>query len=246
MSFSAQKEPSRSAFLRGAKMALPIVLGYFPLATAYGILAYQVGLSVMETTAMSLLVYAGASQFMAVNMLSLGAAGVEIVLACFMVNIRHIVMSMALLQRYRHIFPFGRRWAALGTTDETFALLSFAPIRHGKGSDGYFLAGVMLTAYLSWVSGSFFGSFLSANVPAIGSTSSAASMGMALYAMFIGLLVPGLKRQPAMVPTALAGAGICTAFTPVWGSGWAIALGTLGGGFVGMIRSQRSREDDLQ
>lgn len=221
----------RRACGRGAVLAIPIVLGYFPLATAYGILAYQAGLTLSSTVGMSLLVYAGASQFMAVNMIGLGAAGVEIVLACFMVNIRHVVMSMSLLQRYRHLPVRTKRVASLGVTDETFALLSFTAAEDG-GTQGWFLAGVMLSAYASWVSGSLVGSLLSAFIP----PDWAASMSMALYAMFIGLLVPGLQRKPQATGTALAGALVCTAMNPVVGAGWAIALGTLVGGLVGVLR----------
>ncbi len=225
------RSDKRRAFRRGAAMAVPIMLGYFPLATAYGILAYQAGLPAASTVAMSLLVYAGASQFMAVNMIGLGAAGLEIVLACFMVNIRHIVMSMSLLQRYGHLPTSTKRAASLGITDETFAMLSFAPA-DSDHAGGWFLAGVMATSYASWVLGSLVGSLLSSLIPG----DWAASMAMALYAMFIGLLVPGLQRKPDATGTAVAGALVCTALNPVVGAGWAIAMGTLLGGLVGVLR----------
>jgi len=226
------------ALYRGMAMAFPIMLGYFPLAVAYGILSFQAGLPLRSTAAMSVLVYAGASQFMAVNMLGLGAAGTEIVLACFMINIRHIVMSMSLMQRLADLTPAGRKAAALGVTDETFALLSFSEIRSGP-TKGWLLAGVLVSAYGAWVSGSVVGALLSTVIPG----DLAASMAIALYAMFIGLLVPNVKRHPPALTIAAAGALLCTVLTPQVGAGWAIAFGTLGGGLVGVLHAASVPED---
>ena len=106
----------------GAAKAMPIVLGYVPVAFAFGVLARQAGLSELNTVLMSLLVYAGASQFVAVGLFGAGASPATIVLTTFIVNLRHIILSSALA-------PYMSKWkagrlAAFGfqVTDETFAL----------------------------------------------------------------------------------------------------------------------------
>jgi 4-azaleucine resistance transporter AzlC len=80
-------------FREGAKAALPIVLGYLPVGMAFGVLAQKAGLSAFEAGSMSLLVYAGASQFIAVEMISKGAIWFPIVLTTFFINLRHLLMS---------------------------------------------------------------------------------------------------------------------------------------------------------
>ena len=80
-------------FKEGAKAALPIVLGYLPVGMAFGVLARKAGLTSFEVGLMSLLVYVGASQFIAVEMISKGFMWFPIVLTTLFVNLRHLLMS---------------------------------------------------------------------------------------------------------------------------------------------------------
>ena len=83
------KEAKSGTFREGVHDAVPIMLGYVPIGIAYAIIARQGGMSTAETVLMSLLVYAGASQIMAAGMLAQGAAAAVIVLATFLLNLRH-------------------------------------------------------------------------------------------------------------------------------------------------------------
>jgi len=83
-------------FKNGAKAALPIVLGYLPVGMAFGVLARQAGLTPIEIGLMSLLVYAGASQFLAIEMILKGIAWFPTVIATFFINLRHLLMSSTL------------------------------------------------------------------------------------------------------------------------------------------------------
>src|SRR5690625_3197046 len=105
-------------------VGLPIILGYFPVAIAYGVLAKQAGLSLFELTSMSVLVYAGASQFMAVNMLMVSAGWIEIVIATFVLNFRHFIMNLSLMNKWQHLSTSSKLPLSLGVTDETFAVAS--------------------------------------------------------------------------------------------------------------------------
>ena len=108
----------------GIIASLPIAIGYIPIAITFGIIAQAAGLDFMQTLAMSIFIFAGASQFIGVNLIITGIPFIEIVLATFILNFRHFLMSSSLMTklapiRKRVLFVIG-----FGVTDETFALAS--------------------------------------------------------------------------------------------------------------------------
>lgn len=215
----------------GIVAGMPIMLGYLPVALTYGVLAGRSGMTMVELTLMSVLVFAGAAQFLAVGMVASGTGIIEIILATFVLNFRHFIMSFSFVNRLKGIAVKAKLPMALGLTDETFAMSSLykdpADERHGA----YFYASLILTAYVSWVAGSFFGGVLGDVMPERLSD----SMGIALYAMFIGLLIPSLKGSVRVA--SIAGAAmlinfICQSFE--MSEGWSIVLGTVLGGFLGI------------
>src|SRR5690625_7559505 len=109
---------AKNQFKQGIKQGIPIFLAYFPIAITYGVIASQAGLSLLELTSMSILVYGGAAQFMAINMLSLHIGAIEIVLATFVINFRHFVMGLAFAHRQAHIPVRWKMGLSLGLTDE--------------------------------------------------------------------------------------------------------------------------------
>lgn len=221
-------------FLQGVKQSLPIVLGYFSVAISYGVIALQTGISLWHTLSMSLLIYAGASQFMAVSMIGLGASAMELVLATLVLNFRYFVLSFSLMSRLTTI---SQRWKAILSywlTDETFTVSALkadeteeSPSEENgakKGLSHAYLAGLFITPYLFWNLGTLSGALLSTFIPpSIGD-----SMTIALYAMFIGLLVPALGKGWGIAAIALAGALICSALVLLLdiNSGWGIVLAT--------------------
>ena len=96
----------RQSVVDGLITATPIMIGYLPIALAYGVLANQAGLSLIELTSMSALVFGGASQFMVLNMMLVQATYVELVLATFVLNFRHFIMSLSMSHRLRQ-YPLG-------------------------------------------------------------------------------------------------------------------------------------------
>lgn len=229
---SRTQEPAAPQQLKsGLAAAVPVMLGYLPVAIAFGVLAVQSGLRPWTAVVMSLLVYAGASQFMAVNMLLAGAGPAAIVAATLGLNFRHFVMSMSLLRVFRRL---PRRWRALlgcWLTDETFAVSTLAGRGGGTEAGRYYLLALYVASYLSWVGGTALGTLLSTAIPArLGS-----AMSIGLYAMFIALLVPAVRAHWRFALVAAAGAGVNAAATPVLGSGWSIVLATALGGAVGVF-----------
>ena len=210
---------------------MPIVLGYLPVAVTFGVLASQVGMSLTELTLMSALVYAGASQFMGANMIAAQASAIEIVVATFVLNFRHFIMSFSFSNLVRETIPLkSRLLLSLGLTDETFAVTSLKKENAGEKNSGYFFGTVILIAYLSWVSGSFIGGLFGEIIP----EQLSQSMGIALYAMFIGLLVPAVKKSLRLLLIALVAMFVNLLFSQFISPGWSIVLGTVIGGATGI------------
>src|SRR5690625_87527 len=110
-------------FQKGLQVGFPIMLGYIPIAITYGVLASQSGMSIFELTLMSVLVFAGASQFMGANMIAVQASAVEIIVATFILNLRHFVMSFCWMNEIRDQFQLKTRCLLyLGFMDEKSAV----------------------------------------------------------------------------------------------------------------------------
>lgn len=186
-------------FKSGLAAGVPILVGYLPVAVAFGILSKTTGLTPWQGFSISAFVFAGASQFIALNLLAVGAGLGEIILTTFIVNLRHLLMSASLSARItakQAVKPF----LAFGVTDEVFSVASF---REGGVTPGFLLA-LELTAYSSWVAGTVLGYLLGAILPPLLS----ASMGIALYAMFVALLVPQARKSRPILFMAIAAAAL--------------------------------------
>jgi len=214
-------------FLSGIKAGIPIMAGYLPLAFAYGVLATAWGLTPAATVAMSVFVYAGASQFLAIGLLAAEATLSTIVLSTFILNLRHVLMALTLSAGWRH---FGR-WrlvvAAAHLTDETFAVITAAPPEQQPPSSGW-LYGLQLSAYLSWVAGSAAGAMLGhlAPEPAV------YGLDFALPAMFLALMVLQITDR-AKALAALAAVVIYRLSLLFCASHWAVLLAAcLAGGLA--------------
>ncbi|PAV29328.1 branched-chain amino acid transporter AzlC [Virgibacillus profundi] len=223
---------------KGIATGFPIMLGYLPIAITYGVLAKQSGMTLTELTLMSVMVFAGASQFMGANMIAVGAGAIEIIIATFVLNFRHFVMSLSFMNRLRSI---GLNWKAplsLGLTDETFAVSALHPKEAKMEKGALFYTALILTAYFSWIFGSFLGGILGEVIPERLSQ----SMGIALYAMFIGLLVPSVKKELKVGLIAIIAMLINTLCIQLgMSTGWAIVLGTILGGASGIYLLKEER-----
>ncbi|PLT27717.1 AzlC family ABC transporter permease [Peribacillus deserti] len=210
-----------SSFRRGLQEGTSIAIGYFPIAITFGLIAKSTGLTLTETVLMSLIVFAGASQYMALNLLTLGTGIYEIILTTFIVNIRHFLMSASLNEIAEDDHLLKKAGYAFGITDETF---SVASMNNKEVTTGY-MYGVNGISYASWVVSSGLGFIFGAALPQVLQE----SMSIALYAMFIGLLVPSLKGNAKVVMLSLTAACLNSAFTlsHVLSTGWSIVASTL-------------------
>jgi len=212
---------SNTQFRLGLQDGLSIAIGYAPIALTYGLLAKTSGLTLFETVFMSLIVFAGASQYMALSMFALGTGMMEVIMTTFIVNIRHFLMSASLNEKVEEEVSWKKAIYAFGITDETF---SVAATKAGKVSTGY-IFGIITLAYSSWVVFSGIGYGIGASLPVVLQE----SMTIALYAMFIGLLVPSMKKSIKVGFLALLAAlfNSVFVFSNVMSKGWAIVAATL-------------------
>jgi len=189
-------------FILGVKASIPLVIGYLPIALAFGILSKTTGISIIDSFLFSALVFAGASQFMALNLILIGAGFGEIILTTLLVNFRHFLMSASLAVKIEGNMKRWIPFIAFGVTDESFSVLSF---REGKLTKEFTL-GLQLSAYLSWVLGTVIGYLAGGILPEI----IIDGMGIALYAMFTAILVPELKKSSKVLFLALLSGGVNT------------------------------------
>lgn len=207
-------------FRIGIRAGVSIAIGYIPIALTYGLLARSTGLSFAETVAISLIVFAGASQFIALDLIALGTGAMEIILTTFIVNIRQLLFSASINANSRHDSLLHKALYAFGITDETFAVASTS----GRTITAPYMFGLVMMAYSSWVISSGVGFLAGSQLPAVLQE----SMGIALYAMFIGLLVPSLKKQRKVIVIAAVAAVLNTIFSLLdVSTGWSIVLATL-------------------
>jgi 4-azaleucine resistance transporter AzlC len=205
---------SRLTFFDGIKSGVPIFIGYLPIAIAFGLLARNTGVPLAHTVGMSLLVFAGASQFMALELIALGTGAFEIVFSTFIVNIRHLLMSMSIHERAVSEGKARKASYAFFITDEVFAVASTREESIGSS----YIYGIGIMAYLGWTVNSAAGYLVGTVLP----VTLQAGMGVALYAMFIGLLVPSIKKhRKALFLAAMAALcnSVLVLFLP---TGWAI------------------------
>ncbi|TQR17668.1 AzlC family ABC transporter permease [Psychrobacillus soli] len=228
---------NNNSFVLGLKAGLSIAIGYFPVALTFGLLAKTSGLSIWEATAMSIFVYAGASQYMSLTLISKGVDPILIVLNTFVLNIRHFLMTAALNEKMQS----EKRWIkgiyAFGITDESFSVLA---TRKEAKIGTAFAFGVAFIAYSSWVVFTAVGHVIGANLPQF----LQAAMSIALYAMFVGLLVPSMRGNRKVVMLALIAAAINGFFfwTGVLSTGWSILVATLASSiFVEIIYAKHEK-----
>jgi 4-azaleucine resistance transporter AzlC len=218
----------RRDFYQGVRTAVPILIGYFPAAMTYGLIAKNMDIDLLHTCLMSIMVFAGASQFMALNLIKSGVAMGEIIIATLLMNFRHFLMSASLsskLEEKPRFLPL----IAFGITDETFAIAS---TREHELSSG-FLIGLESMAYSSWITGTAIGHTLGRVLP----QAIQRSLGIALYALFIAILVPAAKRSFRAVVIALLSAGVHVLASELRlvSSGWNIIIAILVGAAIGSL-----------
>ena len=189
-------------FAAAFRYSIPVLLGYLAIGIAFGLLLADAGYPAWLALVMSLFMYAGAAQFIAVGLFAAGATLVEAALITLVVNARHLAYGVSMLKRFS---GFGRLrpYLVFALTDETFALLSSFPEGESSGiaeaDRPLFMFFVSALDQSYWVAGSMIGAFLGSILPF-----KLDGLDFALTALFVVLMVEQALRVRRAAPFAIS------------------------------------------
>lgn len=215
-------------FLKGFISAIPLGISVFIYGIVFGVLSQKAGLSIAATLAMSLFIFAGASQMTTIQMISLGGDPFTIITTVLIINLRHFLMAASLSPYLKKVSSGVKMINAYFLTDESYAV-TYSYFQQNKPSASFFL-GSSLNIYMFWISatttGFIFGNIIPAQVKYI--------LDFAFAAAFIGMLIPLIKKFPTIV-TVLTSACIS-----IWGclylpGKWYIIIAVLISSFCGCL-----------
>ncbi len=221
------------SFQNGIKKALPVCIGMISVGISFGLTARQYGMTGLEAVMMSLIVVAGSSQFLAVNMLQQGTSPLIIVAGTFLINIRHLVMSTYVMNRLKGTPLYKKLLLAYVVCDESFSLFSLS---RKQEDDAAYLGGLNLAMHSSWVLGTLLGTLLMRVMP----PRMMDALGIAIYATFISMLMPSLQKSLRVVTIVVFTAFVNTLLSQTMPGGTAIVLSMLiGAGFGTLLPEEK-------
>lgn len=212
----------KEQFFRGLRCGCPVMLGYIPVSLAFAVAAVGNGLPWYIVLLISLTNFTSAGQQAGAGLLLNRAPFPEIGATVFIINIRYMLMSLALSQKFSGMSTGKRLLLANGVTDEIFFLSMQQPGR----LSGWFFAGLSCGPYVGWVGGTLLGALLGSILPAALSS----ALGIALYAMFIAIVAPAARKSRPIAVVTLIAVGLSCLFRYVpllhgaVPSGWALIL----------------------
>jgi 4-azaleucine resistance transporter AzlC len=220
---------SLSGVWDGIKLSIPIAIGVFTYGLVFGILARQVGLSLIESLLMSSLVFAGASQFTALGLWVTPLPVITIILTTLVVNLRLLLMGAALRPWFSRLKFFQSYASLFFMTDESWAL-TMSQFAKGK-RNAAFLLGSGLTVFVAWTSATGIGR----TVGSVLQDPSKLGLDFAFTAVFITLLVGLWKGKADILPWIVA--AVVAIVVAQWLPGkWYILCGGIAGSLVGALR----------
>lgn len=228
-------------FKRGLKAGFPIGLGYAPVAFTFGFIAVSGGLPVWAACFISLTNLTSAGQFAGTNLILAGAGYMELAMTTFVINLRYMLMSLSLGQKLESgIGTLKRMGFGFGVTDETFVVASLKP---GRLSAAY-LFGLIAMPVFGWNFGTVMGACISSMLPEALQN----AMGIALYGMFIALIVPAARDSVHVLWILVIAVAVncLLLYVPVFSfisSGFRIILATVIGAGAGAVLFPKAEEE---
>ncbi len=213
---------------------VPLGFGVFAYGLVFGMLAVQAGMSPAHAQLMSLMVFAGASQLMALELWGPHLPALTIILTTFVVNLRHLLMGAALRDWLVHTSPGKSYFSLFFMTDESWAL-SVKEMAAGK-KDAAFLLGSGLCIYFFWNLATFMGSTMYSRVEQYLSDPEVLGLDFAFTAVFIALLTFFWKGKSQLPVWIVAGLAAWITFAVLPGK-WYIIFGGIAGGLAGALKS---------
>lgn len=190
---------------QGLKDGIPIAIGYFSVSFTFGMMAVKSGISPFHAVLISLLNLTSAGQFAGLTVIVTGASLLEMALTQLVINIRYALMSVSLSQKLdASVKMRNRLLIAYGNTDEIFAVASSKPGSVGKN----YMYGLIMLPVAGWVLGTLTGAVASTVLP----LTVISALGVALYGMFIAIVVPSAKEHREVRIVVLLALILSTAF----------------------------------
>lgn len=239
MNTTASPSTAAGSFLLGMKMFVPVAISIAAYGLVWGVLAGQAGVTPLEVVLMSGLVFAGASQFVALESWTPGELPVlAIVITTAIVNLRMLLMTATLRPLTTHL----PRWKALLSVylvaDENWAM-TMGEVAKGRGTVG-FLVGSGVCSLIAWVSSTLIGRLLGAVVD----DPTRYGLDFAFTATFIALLLGMWKGKGDLVPWIVA-ALVAIATARLVPGNWYIVVGGLAGSLAGAVAETRKEAADV-
>ncbi len=212
-------------FKEGIRDGFPICLGYISVSMAFGLTAVKDGMPIWSAILISLTNLTSAGQFAGTNLLIAQSTYIELALTTFIINIRYFLMSLSVSQKVDKEFGLKERLiASFGVTDEVFAV---SMQRRSELTFSYML-GLILTPILGWTGGTIIGAVATSLLPAALTD----AMGIALYGMFIAIIVPPAREQKCVLFAVILAIAASYAFTylpilSVVSGGWSVIIITV-------------------
>lgn len=213
---------SINSYSKGFKEGMPIALGYLPISFTFGMMAVNMKLPIWVAVFISMTNLTSAGQFAGIGLISAGAPCLEMALTQFIINMRYALMSLSLSQKAdKSMSRFHRILISFGITDEVFAVASGQPREIGRR----YMYGLITAPYFGWALGTFMGAAAGSILP----ETLRSALSIAIYGMFIAIIIPPAKRYRPVLKVMVASMIISCIlrFTPV--------LNRLSGGFVIII-----------
>lgn len=180
-----------------ARVSVPVLLGYIAIGVAFGLLLVRAGYPWLLAPVMSVLIYAGAGQYIAVSLFAHNASLGEIAMLTLLVNARHMVYGLSLLGIFKRMTKI-RWYMVFALTDETYALLT--TVKPPAGVDpGRFAFWIALFDHVYWIGGGIIGALVGSIIPF-----NTKGLDFALTALFIVLLIEQFRAAKSYLPFVIA------------------------------------------
>ncbi len=186
----------QNSYLYGLKKGLPIALGYLSVSFGFGISVVSQGLKALWAVLISMTNLTSAGQVAGVAVMLAGGPLIEMVLTEFVINIRYSLMGIALTQKLNDGYGIVHRLvSSFGITDEIFAVAASEPKQIGPR----YMYGLITLPYIGWTTGTVIGALAGDILPA----SITAALGVAIYSMFVAIVVPAARDDKGVLLAAV-------------------------------------------
>ncbi|MCR5202171.1 MAG: AzlC family ABC transporter permease [Lachnospiraceae bacterium] len=230
-------------YKKGLKAGIPIGLGYFSVSFTFGIMAHSMGFYWWQATLISILVVTSAGQFQAIKTMLYPGQYLEMIISQLTINIRYSFMSISLGQKTEEKFKGIYKWL-LGffVTDEIFAVAVME-----KEVTRAFFAGLATIPWIGWTIGTMIGALLGNVLP----ESVLSALGLAIYSMFVAIVIPDVKKYKSVAIVVIIAAfiSILLTYVPVLKSipkGFAVSIAAIISAGIGAMLFPLKAEEEAE